>query len=250
MLLSHIEVCFQGSVLAFQDIPSFAAWVNSVEGTSKVIGIRGVGARHGHGDPLLSHFVTLDLHIEGPPGCWRRRCIGYLQKRCGHRLAEGEAVKRTEEKARGMGEVFRPVEKEVRRVTPSNGDVSLQEAPPTAVTSEAEGYISGPRAREIDSVHRSSRLKISSLFSLSSSIQRFLPLSAHDGSATSLSSLEREAIRTRGRPWDYRGADWGNLKQYYPVWITWQRMTKERKGLRCTQTGILRAASSLLSCCI
>ena len=26
MLLSHIEVCFQGSVLTFKDIPSFAAW--------------------------------------------------------------------------------------------------------------------------------------------------------------------------------------------------------------------------------
>ena len=26
MLLSHIEVCFQGSVLAFNDIPSFATW--------------------------------------------------------------------------------------------------------------------------------------------------------------------------------------------------------------------------------
>ena len=39
MLLSHIEVCFQGSVLAFKDIPSFATWVQSVEGSSKVIGI-------------------------------------------------------------------------------------------------------------------------------------------------------------------------------------------------------------------
>ena len=44
MLLSHIDVCFQGSVLAFEDIPSFATWVHSVEGSSKVIGIRSVGA--------------------------------------------------------------------------------------------------------------------------------------------------------------------------------------------------------------
>ena len=63
MLLSHTEVCFQGSVLAFEDIPSFATWVHSVEGSSKVIGIRGVGAQHGHGNPLLSHFVTLELHL-------------------------------------------------------------------------------------------------------------------------------------------------------------------------------------------
>ena len=78
MLLSHIEICFQGSVRAFPDISSFAAWVNSVEGISKVIGICGVGSQHGHGNPLLNHFVTLDLHLEGPPGRWWRRCIGYL----------------------------------------------------------------------------------------------------------------------------------------------------------------------------
>ena len=31
MLLSDIEVYFQGSALTFKDIPSFAAWVQSVE---------------------------------------------------------------------------------------------------------------------------------------------------------------------------------------------------------------------------
>ena len=55
-------------------------------------------------------------------------------------------MKRAEEKGHGMGEVFRHVEKEVRRITPSNSDVSLQEAPPTAVMSEAEGY--GPPGPE------------------------------------------------------------------------------------------------------
>ena len=68
MLLSHIEVCFRWSVLAFKDVASFATWVQSIEGFSKVIGIRGVGAQHGLGDPLLSHFVTLELHLMGPPG--------------------------------------------------------------------------------------------------------------------------------------------------------------------------------------
>ena len=63
MLLSHIEICFQGSVCAFPDFSSFAARVNSIQGASKVISIRGIGAKHGHGNPLLSHFVTLDLHL-------------------------------------------------------------------------------------------------------------------------------------------------------------------------------------------
>ena len=70
MLLLHIEVCFQESVLAFNDIPSFATWMQSVEGSSKVIGIRGVGAEQGHGDPLLSHLVTLELNLQWPPGCF------------------------------------------------------------------------------------------------------------------------------------------------------------------------------------
>ena len=63
MLLSHIEVCFQGSVLTFKDIPPFATWVQPVEGFSRVIGICGVGAQQGHGYPLLSHFVTLELNL-------------------------------------------------------------------------------------------------------------------------------------------------------------------------------------------
>ena len=147
MLLSHIEVCFQGSVLAFKDILSFVAWVNSAGGSSKVIGIRGVGGRHGHRDLLLSHFVTLELHMQGPPGCWQRRRIGYLQKQCVHRPTGREAVKRTRGKEREAGKLHRPVEEGVRRVSPSSSDVSLQEAPPTAMTSEADGYISDPQGQ-------------------------------------------------------------------------------------------------------
>ena len=229
MLLSHIEVCFQGSVLAFKDIPSFATWVQSVEGSSKVIGIRGVGAQHGHGDPLLSHFVTLDLHLEGSPGCWRRWRIGYLCKRRGHRPIEREAVMRTGGEASEAEETFSSVE-EVRHVTLSSSDVNLQEAPPTTVTSEAERYKSGPRGQGEQLCISQQSSQVLPLLPIQQ--QPLLPaLSANDGTATSLSSLEQEAIRTRGRPWKSRGADWGNLKQYYPVWISWQWMTKERKSL-------------------
>ena len=158
MLLSHIEVCFQGSVLTFKDIPSFATWVQSVEGSSKVIGIRGVGAQQGHGDPLLSHFVTLELNLQGPPGRWQRRRIGYLCKRCGHRPIEREAVLRNGGKTHEGEEEFRPEAEGFRRVTLSGSDVSLQEAPPTTVTSEAEGYKCDPGPRESDSGNRSGPL--------------------------------------------------------------------------------------------
>ena len=148
MLLSHIEVCFQGSVLAFKDVASFPTWVQSIQGSSKVIGICGVGAQHGFGDPLLSHFVTLELHLQGPPGYWQRRRIGYLRKRCGHRSIEEEAVKRDEEKASEEVQEFRPVAESFRHVAESFSDVNLQKAPPTAVTSETAGYKYDPRAKE------------------------------------------------------------------------------------------------------
>ena len=148
MLLSHIEVCFQGSVLAFKDIPSFATWVQSVEGSSKIIGIRGVGEQQGQGDPLLSHFVTLELHLQGPPGCWQRQRIGYLHKLCGHC----------------------PIERE-------------------AVMSEAEGYKCDPRAKG-ERLCRSQRSSLD-LPLLPIQQQPLSPvLSASDGTATSLSSLE------------------------------------------------------------
>ena len=100
MSLEHIEVCFQGSVRAFMEIASFTTWVNSVRGLSKVIGIRGVSAKSGPGNQELSNFMTSVLHIEGTPGRWRRRSIGFLQKRCGHRLTEERAVRSMAEKAR------------------------------------------------------------------------------------------------------------------------------------------------------
>ena len=54
---------------------------------------------------------------------------------------------RTGGEEREAEETFRPVEEEVRSVTLSSSDVSLQEAPPTTVTSEAEGYESGLRGQ-------------------------------------------------------------------------------------------------------
>ena len=102
--------------------------MNFVKGSSKVSGIRGVAVTHGHGDLLLSHFVTLTLNL--PPPRWRCRRIGFLQKRCGHRLAEEGVVIRTEENAREEAG-------SIRRATLSIGDVIMQDAPPAAVTSEA-----------------------------------------------------------------------------------------------------------------
>ena len=123
--LANIEICFQGSVRAFSDIASFTAWVNSVRGPSKVIGIHGVSAKSGPGNHALSDFMTSVLHIEGTPGRWRRRCIGSLQKRCGHCLAEEGAVRIMEEKACGTRESFGPAELQSKRVTPKAGDVGL-----------------------------------------------------------------------------------------------------------------------------
>ena len=174
--------------------------------------------------------MTLELHLQRPPGCWQRRRIGYLRKRCGHRPIEREAVMRNGGKAHEEEETFRPVAEGFRRVALGCSDVSLQEAPPTAVTSAAEGFKYDPRAEgeQLCLSQRSSQ----DLPLLPIQQQPLAPaLSADDGSASSLSSLEREAVRTRGRPWRSRGADLDNLKQYYPVWITWKRMSKERKSL-------------------
>ena len=44
-------------------------------------------------------------------------------------------------------EVYRPVAEGFRPVILSCSDVSLKEAPPTAVTSEAEGYKCDPRTK-------------------------------------------------------------------------------------------------------
>ena len=232
MLLSHIEICFQGSVRTFPDFSSFNAWVNSVQGAFKTISIRGVGTKHGHGDPLLSHFVTLDLHLQSPPGRWWCRRIGFLQKQCGHRLGKEGVVRRTEENTSETRASFRPVdEREDRRVTPGRDDVDLQEAPPTAMMSAAAGYKSNLQAQEFR-LCPFSKPTTNHLSLLSHQQHPALPApSSHNGSATQLSSLEREAVRTRGHLWDYPGANWGNLKQYYPIWRAWHRMTKERKGL-------------------
>ena len=135
-----------------------------------------------------------------------------------------------EEKAREEGEEFRPVAESFRHITKSFSDVSLQEALPTAMTSETEGSKYDPRAKE-ERLCQSQRSSLN-LSLLPAQQQPLSPaLSASDGTATLLSSLEREAIRTRGHPWKCRGADLDNLQQYHPVWITWKQMTKERKSL-------------------
>ena len=126
-------------------------------------------------------------------------------------------------------EVYRPGAEGFRRVTLSCSKVSLQEVPPTAMTSEAEGYKCDPQAKgeRLCQLQRSS-LNLPLLLVQQQPLSPALP--ASDGTATS--SLDREAIRTRGRPWMCRGADLDNLQQYYPVWITWKQMSKERKSHR------------------
>ena len=118
MTFERIEVCFQGSVRAFMKVSSFIAWVNSIPGPSRVIGIRGVGAKEGPDSQELGNFVTSVLRIEGAPGRWRRRRIGFLQKRCGHRLAKEGAVKRTAGNESGGEEKdFSPAEMLKKQIT-------------------------------------------------------------------------------------------------------------------------------------
>ena len=123
--------------------------MNSIRGPSKVIGICGVSAKSGPGNEKLSDFMTSVLHIEGTPGCWRRRRIGFLQKRCGHRLTEEGAVRRTAEKARETRKNFSSAEMQENQITPTVGDVGLKEAPPIFMTSEAQGYKSSLQAEEL-----------------------------------------------------------------------------------------------------
>ena len=140
MSFECIEVSFQGSVRAFMEIPSFVASENSIQGPSQVIGIRGVSAKGGPGSQELSDFITSVLHIEGAPGRWRRRHIGFLQKRCGHCLAGEGAVRRSAGKEREREENFSPAELQINKKNSTVDDVGLQEAPPIVMTSEARGY--------------------------------------------------------------------------------------------------------------
>ena len=129
------------------EVLSFVAWVNSIPGPSSATGIRGVGAKEGPDSQELGNFVTSMLCIEGAPGRWRRRHIGFLQKRCGHHLAKEGAVERTAGNgSRKEEKDLSPAEMLENWITPSLRDVGLQEAPPTIVTSEAQGYKYRPQA--------------------------------------------------------------------------------------------------------
>ena len=129
-------------------------------------------------------------------------------------------------KAREEGEYFSSAGRQENQITPTVGDVGLQEAPPTVMTSEAQGYINSQRADELRLCPISESLQpLLSVFS-SKSLQHPLQqkqhcpiypaVSAGDGSDTQLSSLEREALRTRGRPWDALGPR-RTLRQCYLV---------------------------------
>ena len=119
----RIEVCFQGSVRAFMEIPFFVNWMNSIQGPSQVIGIRGVSAKGGPDNQELSDFMTSVLNIKRAPGRWRRLRIGFLQKRCGHRLAEEGAVRRSAGKEREREENLSPMELQKNQITPTVADV-------------------------------------------------------------------------------------------------------------------------------
>ena len=136
---------------------------------------------------------------------------------------------RNEGKAHEEEETLTPVAEGVRRVALGCSDVSLQEALPTAVMSAAEGFKYDPRAE-------GERLSTSAVLSTS------LP-PPHPAATTSSCLICRQQFGvfavipgTRGHqdertPCRNRGADLVNLKQHYPAWITWKRMTKERKSL-------------------
>ena len=223
------------------EVPSFVAWVNSIPGPSRVIGTRGVGAKDGPDSQELGNFVTSVLRIEGAARRWRRRRIGFLQKRCGHRLAKEGAVKRPAgNESRKEEKDFSPAEMLENRITPSLCDVGLQEAPPTIVTSEAEGYKYRLQAdcrrlrplpeslQPILSAYSSEPLQHPQQHQQHS--QLFPQVSADDGGDKQLSSLEREALRTRGQPWDEPGPR-RSLRQCFPIWRMWNSMSEQRKGL-------------------
>ena len=135
---------------------------------------------------------------------------------------------------------FSPTEMLEKRITSSLRDVGLQEAPPTSVTSEAEGYKYRPQAnckalrplpeslQPILSAYSSESLQHPQQRQQTS--QLFPPISADDGDDNQLSSLEREALRTRGQPWDAPGPRC-SLQECFPIWCMWNRMSEQRKGL-------------------
>ena len=90
------------------EILSFVASVNSIQGPSQVIGIRGASAKGGPDNKELRNVMTSVICIEGAPGHCRRRRIGFLQKECRHCLTEEGAVRRTAKKACEEGENFSP----------------------------------------------------------------------------------------------------------------------------------------------
>ena len=106
--------------------------------------------------------------------------------------------------------------------------------------SEAQGYKYSPQADELALCSSSESLQplLSVYFSESLRYplqqqqyrQIYPTVSADDGSDTQLSSLEREALRTRGQPWDAPGPR-QTLRQCYPIWRMWHRMSEKRKGL-------------------
>ena len=117
-------------------------------------------------------------------------------------------------------------------------EVEPQEAVPSIMTSEAEGYKYRPQTncKALRPLPESLQpiLSAYSVFatpSTASAIQPlFPPISADDGNDKQLSSLKQEAFKTRGQPWDVPGPRC-SLWECFPIWRMWNRISEQRKGL-------------------
>ena len=135
-----------------------------------------------------------------------------------------------EGKARKEGEYLRSVVESFRRVAESLGDVSVQEDPPTGVTSEAAGYKYDPQAKEggLCQLQRPSP-NLSLLPTQQQALSCCICQRQYCNIAVFLGTRGHQGERMP--PWKSHGADLDNLQQCYPVWITWKLMTKVRKSL-------------------
>ena len=119
---------------------------------------------------------------------------------------------------------FSPKELQKNQITSTVDDIGLQEAPPMVMTSEARRYKCSLQTnkRALCPLPESLPLHLSVLSSesLQHPLQQqqhrliYPAISADDGSDTQLSSLEREALRTRGQPWDAPGGLYNSATLY------------------------------------
>ena len=179
------------------------------EDTSADICVRGVPAKGRTGSQEVTDFFTQELRLPKLAGKWQKRTLHYLRNRCGHRFLEEGAVSKAQE------EISSQEESCCEGLELQADDVSLQQAgtksyaflmtsrPGHPVTSAlchrpaGLGAINTSPASQGDNSSRIVALNTS----LSLSIQQQQPFPPPMPKSLLLSSLEREAIRTCGRPW-------------------------------------------------